>query len=355
MVDVVVVGAGIVGAAIAYEVARAGAAVALVDRSVPASGVTGDSFAWIGGPSGVDAPDGSTPLRRSVLADYRRLERDVPGVRVRWTGSLTWDEEGPTDSRCLGQDEHLVDAAHVRRLEPNLLVPPVRALYKESDGAVDPVAVTEALVRAARAHGAQLAVGTAVTALRVRDGRVVGVETSSGFITARTVVVAAGVDTPMLCGPLGFDLPVAASPALLLRFTAAPGLVRTLVASPQIEVRETTPGHLLAAVGYTGEIGQEDLTGTGRETLRRLAATFAGAEDARLLDVRLGVRPMPADGLPIIGPLPGVDGAYVAVTHSGVTLAPTVGRCVAAEVVDGVEVAQLRGVRPARFRDDATD
>ncbi len=60
---VVVVGAGIVGAAVAYESARAGAEVVLFDKSLPASGVTGDSFTWIGGPRGGDVPDDSTPLR----------------------------------------------------------------------------------------------------------------------------------------------------------------------------------------------------------------------------------------------------------------------------------------------------
>ena len=85
--DVVVVGAGIVGASVAYHAARAGASVLLIDRSRPGSGVTGDSFAWVRGPT---ARDGSTPLRRTALEDWARLERDVPGVVVRWCGSLAW-------------------------------------------------------------------------------------------------------------------------------------------------------------------------------------------------------------------------------------------------------------------------
>src|SRR5215213_9110501 len=88
---VVVVGAGIVGASVAYHAARAGAAVALLDAGPsPAADVTGASFGWIGGPSGTDVADGSSPLRASALDDHRRLEREVPGVRVHWCGSLTW-------------------------------------------------------------------------------------------------------------------------------------------------------------------------------------------------------------------------------------------------------------------------
>jgi glycine/D-amino acid oxidase-like deaminating enzyme len=357
MAAVVVVGAGIVGAAAAYELALAGASVTLVDKSLPASGVTGDSFAWIGGPSGADVSDGSWPLHSRALEAYRRLERQVPGVRVRWTGSLAWDEHGPTEERTLGPDEHLVDAAQVARLEPHLTAPPARALHKDSDGALDPVAVTDALVAAARHHGARLIVGEAVTALWTQDGRVTGVQTSQGFLAADTVVLTAGVDTPMLCAQLGFILPVAPSPALLLRFTAAPGLVRTLVANHQLEVREASDGHLLMAAGYHDETSQDDLSRTARELLGRLTATFAGAADTgapdiSLVSVRLGMRPMPADGLPVIGPLPGVEGVYLAVMHSGVTLAPVAARFLAAEVVHGIEADELNGVRPARFQSD---
>ncbi|MBQ0900954.1 FAD-binding oxidoreductase [Micromonospora sp. U21] len=335
----------------AFEAARAGAEVVLLDKSVPASGVTADSFAWIGGPRIGDVPDPSTPLRRRVLQDYRRLEEEVPGVRVRWRGSLMWGENLPADDAPLGPDERLLDATEVRQLEPRLREPPMRALHLRGHGAVDPVAVTQALVSASKDHGAKLIANSAVTALTVRDGRVVGVQASTGPLAADTVVVTAGVDAPMLCAPLGFDLPIAPSPALLMRFTGPPGLVRTLVTTPHLEVREATDGHLLVAAGYNGEISHEDLQRAGEQMLHRLIATF-DAEDVHLVSVRLGTRPMPTDELPIVGPVPGVDGAYVAVMHSGITLAPTVGRLVASEIVDTVEAEQLAGLRLTRFHSD---
>lgn len=341
-------GAGIVGAAVAYEAARAGAEVVLLDKSLPASGVTADSFAWIGGPRGGDVPDPSTALRHLVLQEYRRLEDDVPGVQVRWRGALIWGGEQHDDGR-LGPGEHLVDATEVGLLEPRLRARPKRAVYVETNGAVDPVAVTQALVRAAQEHGARLMANSAVTALDLRDGNVQGVRTSAGALPADTVVVTAGVDAPLLCVPLGFDLPVTPSPALLMRFTAPPGLVRTLVATPDLEVREAADGQLLVAAGYDGEIDQDGLRRAGEMMRRRLTATF-DAQDVNLVSVRLGARPMPADGLPIIGPVPGVGGAYLAVMHSGVTLAPAAGRLIASEIVNGVPPEQLAGLRPARFR-----
>ena len=345
--DVIVVGAGIVGASVAYHAARRGASVVLLDRREPASGVTGDSFAWIRGPGG--EVDGSTPLRQAVLDDWARLERDVPGIRVRWSGSLTWGGQTLSNMSELGSNARVVEAAEIARLEPNLRSPPHRAVLQPTDGAIDAVAVTNALVDAARRHGAHVRVAETVRRLRVQNRSVVGVETSTGSIASRAVVLAAGVDVVPLCAAIEVDLPVASSPAVLMRFNAPPGLVRTLVSSPEVEVRQTTDGLLLAAEEYTGEVDHNDLQRSARVTLQRLKQTFTGAHDVRLVEARLGVRPMPVDGLPIIGPLPNRPGGFVAVMHSAVTLAPVAGRLVATEVVDGLNSRELQHVRPQRF------
>lgn len=356
MADVVVVGAGVVGASIAYHAARAGASVRLIDKSLPASGVTGDSFAWIGGPSGGDVADASAALRTSVLADFQRLEQELPDLQVRWTGSLRWTNSFAMDERQLAADEQVVDAREVHRLEPALRVPPARALHKTGDGAVDPVGMTEMLVSAARRHGAEVMLGMVVTGLRPQGARVVAVETSSGVVPAGTVVLAAGIDVPVLCASLGVRLPVAPLPALLLRITAPAGVVRTIVSSPEIEVREASDGHLLVAATHNGEHTNTELARTAHEVRHRLTATFTvDVAAVGAIEARVGMRPMPADGLPVIGPLAGIDGVYVAVMHSAVTLAPVVGRVVASEVVDGARAEELRGLRPTRFHRTAAD
>jgi glycine/D-amino acid oxidase-like deaminating enzyme len=176
----------------------------------------------------------------------------------------------------------------------------------------------------------------------------VGVQTTAGLVASRVVVLAAGLGTRELCAPLGFALPVAPSPALLLRFAAPRGLVRTLVDSPEVEVREAADGRLLVAAGHRGEAGRDDLRRRAHEVLERLTATFGCRGRVEPAAVRLGLRPMPADGLPIVGPLPGIEGVHVAVMHAGVTLAPVVGRLVAAEVVTGAVAQELRGLRPGR-------
>ncbi len=345
--DVAVVGAGIVGACVAYRLAVAGARVMVLEASRPASGVTGVSFAWIGGPGGRDTPDASTALRRGVVQDWARLEREVADVRVSWTGSLSWGDDALRDLGALGPDERVVDGTEIRRLEPNLRVPPERAVHKVTDAAVDPVAVTQALLGAARAAGAEVRLGVPVTGLVVTDGALAGVDTSAGFVACSQVVLAAGVGTALLCARLGVEVPVGASPALLARFAAPPGLIRTLVTHP-LEGRQTADGGLLVPLDHRGETTQGELRQRAQEAAGLLAATFVGGEQARLVDVRIGRRPMPADGLPIIGPLPHPRGVHLAVMHAGVTLGPTVGRLLATELLTGLPVEELAGLRPDR-------
>ncbi|MFD4768272.1 NAD(P)/FAD-dependent oxidoreductase [Streptomyces niveus] len=332
--DLVVVGAGIVGASVAYHAARAGAVVTLVDAGQPGAGVTADSFAWIGA-SGVRTGPAAA-LREAATDEYHRLEAELPGLPVTWSGSLSW---GTTDAAPeAGPGQEIVDAATAATLEPALRQPPEWAVWAPGDGAVDPVGVIERLVAGAREHGARVCPDSGVTAIR-RDaaGRVVGVETATGPLSGGTVVLAAGAATAALGAPLGVRIPVDPSPSTLFRFSAPADLVRTVVNNRDFDLRQVAPDRLVAAAD------------SPERTLAAVRSTFHGAGDVELLSSRVGVRPMPADGEPIVGPVAGVPGLYVAVLHSAVTLAPAVGRLVARELLDGAAEPLLAGCRLDRF------
>ncbi|MGW5434339.1 NAD(P)/FAD-dependent oxidoreductase [Streptomyces sp. NPDC004059] len=347
MSAVAVVGAGIVGSSVAYHLARQGVPVTLLDQGPsPATGVTGDCFAWIGGCGG-DWPGGAQDLRGSVVADYRRLESELPDVTVRWTGSLAWtDVQASHDSR-LGPGRFWVGGSDIAVLEPNLRNPPERAIHTPTDGGVDPEAMTNALVDAARAHGATVIHNSVVTSLKMTSERVEGVLSSTGFHPAETVVLAAGTGTPKLCEPLPADLPVATSPACLVRLAAPAGLVKTIVASPKFEVREVREGDLLLTLPRAGGTSATSLGQAAQDALRQLQTAFRGSDSCRLLGCRIGGRPMPAQG-PIVGYVAQDRSVYVAVMHSAITLAPTIGRLVADELVTGRPAPELRRCRPHR-------
>jgi glycine/D-amino acid oxidase-like deaminating enzyme len=296
--------------------------------------VTADSFAWIGA-SGVRTGP-AAGLRATATEEYHRLEAELPGLPVTWSGSLTWGSGDVAPEAGPGQE--IVDAATVATLEPALRQPPESALWAPGDGAVDPVGVTEQLVAAARAHGARVYPDTPVAAVRREvGGRVVGVETATGPVSAATVVLAAGVATAALGAPIGIRVPVDPSPATLFRFSAPAGLVRTVVNTSDFDLRQVAPDRLVAAADSPAR------------SLAAVRSTFHGAASVELLSTRIGARPMPADGAPIVGPVADVPGLYLAVMHSAVTLAPAVGRLVARELVDGTIESALTGCRLDRF------
>ncbi|KAB8168630.1 FAD-dependent oxidoreductase [Streptomyces sp. 3MP-14] len=333
MAAVVVVGAGIVGAAVAWELAARGVEVTVLDvEASPGRGVTGASFGWIGG-SGGHWPGGARELREFVLADYRRLAGEVAGVDVRWCGSLAWDEASGLDG-ALGEGRFLVGRGEIAAMEPALREPPERAVHTPSDAGVDPTAVAEALVAAASARGAEVRTGVRVTGLETANGRVVGVRSSAGAHRAARVVLAAGTEVVRLCRPLGVALPVVGSPARGVRMAAPAGLVRTVVAAPGCEVREAGDGTLRLTLP------------PGRDAREALRGLFRGAGEAVVLDDRVGNRPLPANG-PIVGPVTPDRALWVAVLHPGVTLAPTVARLLAEELTGDRPVAELARCRPA--------
>lgn len=343
MPAVVVVGAGIVGSSVAYHLARRGVPVTLLEQGpAPATGVTGDSFAWIGNAGG-HWPGGAQDLREHVLSDYRRLVDELPHVTVRRTGSLSWADTQAQDVRP-GPGQFRIGRSDIAALEPNLRHPPDRAIHTPSDAGVDPTALTHALVAAAKTHGATVLHDTAVTSLPVTHGRVEGVLTSTGFHAAETVVLTAGTNVPQLCEPLAADLGIAASPATLARVTAPPGLVKTIVARTDFEVREVRDGDLLLVVPHVeGTAAARERA--AQDALQHLKESFQGSEQCRLLGHRTARRPMPAHG-PVIGYATQDRSVYVAVMHTAITLAPTVGRLIADELVTGRPAPELQRCRP---------
>jgi glycine/D-amino acid oxidase-like deaminating enzyme len=352
--SIVVVGAGIVGASLAYHLSGQGRPVTLIDAGLPGSGVTRSSFAWIGRPVSSDRP--SAALRYLALDEYRRLEAELPGLAIRWTGSLVWDgfddNPGPVTDK-------------VGELEPQLVDPPAEAIHHAGDAAFDPVAAAELLVAAARDRGAQVLLGTTVTALdhqagevtgegevsggEHQAGQVIGVRTTAGTIPASTVVLAAGTGSVALCAGLGVTLPVEPSPAILIRLRATPGLVRAIVATPALEARQLDDGTVLAPTIYSGETDQAALKATAQRVRDQFAARFNGGGDAEIISAEVGWRPMPVDDEPIVGVPAGTQGLYVAVMHSAITLAAAVGRLAASEILTGRPAPELEGCRPTRF------
>jgi glycine/D-amino acid oxidase-like deaminating enzyme len=334
---VLIIGAGIIGASIAWHLARAGARVTVIDASEPGGVATRNSWAWINASWG--NPEPYFRLRVHAIGEWHRLEREVPGVHVAWVGSLLWEipperlKSFQAEHSTWGYDVREVERAEIRRIEPHLADPPEFAVHAPTEGAVEPLATSRALLAAAEALGTKIVANSPVTSLKLRDGRVIGAETSAGLLEADEVVLAAGVVTPDLMVPIGLTLPIRAAPALLVRTQPYEKRLNGLVMSPEMQLRQTPQGQFVAAVEYSP--GDADGTQAATTALDLMKAMIVPTP-ALLPDSHVvGIRPIPEDGFPVIGRARGVAGLYVAVMHSGITLAPAIGHFVADEILTG--------------------
>ncbi|PHV29160.1 FAD-dependent oxidoreductase [Janthinobacterium sp. BJB426] len=340
---IVVVGAGIVGASLAYHHASKGTQVTVVEADGIASGVTGTSFAWIN--TSCAGIDPIAALRGGAIAAWHRLETQVPGLTVRWHGALSY---GTQDGR-VSPESLLIDRSRIAQLEPQLRQPPGQAVHEPEQGALDAVAATHALLAAARALGATVLTHMPVLGFVVQDAQVTGVETTAGIIEADVVVLAAGTGTAALAEKLGASLPILASPAIFLRYQAPPGLVRGIISSHAMEVRQGEDGTVLAAEDYVDDAPDNQPAAMALRTARAIRNELAGADAIAPEFAAVGLRPMPFDGVPVIGYLPQVGGVYVCAMHPGVVLAAIVGQLASEEIVTGEPASALEACRPARF------
>jgi glycine/D-amino acid oxidase-like deaminating enzyme len=348
----IVIGAGIIGASIAYHLARAGTPPIIIDAGPDGGLATSGSLAWINASWG--NPEAYFRLRMRSIEAWRQLGREWPDLPLRWTGSVTFDMPLADLERYVAQHSdwgyrvRLVGRAEIAKREPCLREVPEQAALCDDEGMVEPVAAAQKLRAAAISFGATLHAGTRVEGFDVKRDRLAGVVTSRGLIATDRVVVAAGIATPALLAQLGIGLPLTTPEGLLVHTEPLPPVLTGLVVAPDFHVRQTVEGRLVAGFDFAGTM--VDTPGKAAERLiRRLNEVFALPNSARLSHTTLAQRPTPADGFPAVGFLQQVEGLYVAVMHSGMTLAPGIGLLAARELLGRGRDPLLAPYDPARF------
>ncbi len=363
VVDVVVIGAGILGAAAAWRLAEAGARVLVLEAGTVAGGATGNSFSWLNAVS--KEPEAYHRLNALGMAEYEAIGRTLGEEVRRGGGCLEWAdtedgtrrlEERMARLRARGYAARWLSRQEVAELEPGIVLGgAAAAAYYERDAWVDAPAVTRALLARARALGAEVREGAPVTALHGRGARVEAVRSDGVRIGAGAVVICAGTGTPALTRMLGFTLPLVRRPGLLAVTTPVPaGTLGRVMYAPGVHARPDVSGGLRLGAEDVDALTPED---TPTEPpprwadvlVARLRAALHIPPGTRVQRVHIGVRPMPVDGVSVVGRLPGWENVYVAVTHSGVTLGPLLGRLLAAEVTGGHPDPLLAPFRPDRF------
>ena len=361
---IVVVGAGVLGAATAYRLATRGAHVVLCEKNEPASGASGKSGAWLNAYA-TKLPRHYYELSHQGTLEWRVLEDAVPGLDVNWCGRVEW-RPGPDRSddavaaiarqQAWGYPIESLDADALAKIAPLLRTPELLSMsvYARGEGTVHPTKTVMALVEAASTAGVDVRLGWEMTAIRKTARGVTGVDTNHGTIEADAVVIAAGVDTPGLAALADVHVPLQDAPGVLAHGRTPTDPRTPIIVGPDVVLIPYSGGEYRFLGGFTGEIAySSEKPASERLEAERVIAIakerFRGMEQLELTNVTVGWRPLPIDGHPIIGFPERAPGVYVMVTHSGFTLAATLSRLAASEILDGVRADRLAPYRVERF------
>ncbi len=360
---VVVVGGGIVGAATAWRSAKAGAKVTLLEAGNFGHGASIASFAWLN--SSNKLPFLYHSLNVLGMDEYRRLETELGDASwLHWCGHVEWygDEGGPRRLRekverlqNWGYPAELLPVKELRVLEPDLTAPPSvdKFAYYPAEGYVDPLALIGQLVGGAMDYGAEIRDGTPVVRVHRHGSQVIGVETANGErLMADVVVSCAGSSSAEFARLAGIELPMAPTAGMVA--VSEPSAIRlhSIHRDELMDIRPDGAGRIMMRhTDFDERVrpGQQ-VDGVMLKELRdRVATVLPGLAGVPVESARVAIRPIPGDHQAVIGPAPGIEGLYLIVTHSAVTLGPYLGRLAATEMLGGDPYPNLEPFRPDRL------
>jgi len=357
--QVVVVGAGVIGCSIAYHLARRGASVTVID----ANGIgTGTSSATLG----------LVWVQRKEPAEY--MELNLLSSRLHTELAKTFDED--VELNQIGGISSYVDEAsyaknleimerlnaasekhqareitsqEAHELEPELSPNIVGAIFCPHDGEINPIKLTINLARNAKKLGMSFITQTPIDCISRDENGVTGVETRTGFIRAKSIVVAAGSGTADLVKPLGIELPMVFEKGQILVTEA----LRRMMRYPTGNTRQTVRGNILFGVTYEPNQTERITTMEGARKIGNDAVSrYPALKDVQIIRHFAGIRPIPKDGKPYLGPVERIPGLYVATSHSGITLAPVHGKVISELILDGSTNVPIESYQPERHMQD---
>ena len=371
---VIIIGTGIIGASIAFHLSRRHVDLTIIDQAPPGTGASTHSFAWINATIGKEPTSYHDLNRRSVDMWSRFASLLQSDIGLRWGGELRWastEEEADELRQGVGLQQQrgyecrLLDETTFRQLEPNIKPEAFLAgAWSVKDGIVEPLKVIQTCLRHVQAKGGTVFSNTAVTDFVMNDdsrssSQVKAIRTTRGEIPCDAVVLAAGVGSTRLAALAGLDIPQQNSPGVVVRTDPHPPLFKNIAVLntparnaqwPGIHVRQWTHGAVMIGEGSQESLARDDSQAHADELLKRATFYLPTLAGARAIPVPVGYRPMPLDELPILGFAQAVPNLYLALMHSGVTLAPLVGELSMIEIVDGIQVALLDSYRIERFQ-----
>jgi sarcosine oxidase subunit beta len=368
---VVIIGGGISGVAAAYELARNGVAVTLLEREELASMASGWTLAGVR-QSGRHPAE--LPLAAAAVARWTNLDRELEAdTEYRQNGNLRLalsEEDVPTirgvveASTAAGIPvDYLETVRDIRAVAPALSDQLFCASFCPSDGHANPVKTVRAFAMAAKKHGADIRTGVEVTGIETAGHRIGGVTTSDGTMAADIVILAAGIYSPRLLKPLGLELPMQIRHVPVVQTVpAAPMLDQVIgIATGKFAGRQQVDGRLRLTLGgcpwsegrVHDQYNVQPTLEQVQETIGVSTRILPAIERLRVAQVWGGLLDMTPDALPVIERSPVVQGLIIAAGFSGhgFCLGPIIGQILANLAISGSVEFPIEQFQLSRFAD----
>ena len=238
----------------------------------------------------------------------------------------------------------------IKSLEPNLKDVPEAAIFTPLEGAAEADRVALAMLSKLTDEGGKVISGCTVKGLKFKKGGVSGVQTNIGEISCDMVVLATGAAAQN--GLLGcqWNLTMQNKKGLIVETSPVPDLINHVLMTNDVHFKQNMDGSLTAGEIFSGDF-EENIVALdlASDILLRISKKLGLSTDLIPTNIKIGTRPIPIDGFPVVGDVDGYKGVFVAVMHSGVTLAPLIGQLLASEMLETSKSPLLESFRPNRF------
>lgn len=381
--DVIIVGGGIMGCSIAWQLGKRGKKVLILEKNDVASGSAGATDGVVG--YHTKQPGPQLDLAVQSIQMFNDMQKEL-GNEIEFDFSagglqpaedqLQYDllNEIATRQRESGIDIHMISAEEARSLEPQLAEDIAGALYCPTSGKINPLNLTMAYARAAKKEGAVIQTETNVTGFIIEDGQVKGVHTDKGDYYSDVIVNAAGswagkvgelagLELPIkprkgqlaVTEPVGFFMKATVQCARYNIIKFWPDRIkdeRVLRLGASLSIEQTENGGMI--IGATREFAGYEKENTFEAIdvmMKRAIRFFPGLENIDVIRFFSGFRPYTPDGLPLLGETAKLKGFYVAAGHEGdgIALSPITGKLLAELITEGKASYNIDTFSPNRF------
>ena len=364
---IAVIGSGIIGASLAFQLTTQGAEVSIFDKGDAGSGATNHSFAWINA-FGPKRPRHYFDLHLrsiSIWPEFCDLVEDEMSLKLGGMCFFYPDENRGEDLinrikilQSWGYPIKRISKEELLELVPNLISGDVySAAHCMDEGIVASTKFAKSCLNKISQLGGQIYLNTAVDSLN-QSGDKISLVANKQEQMFDKIVICAGIDSTDLANQVGINLPQRVSPGVVVYGHSNKSILPNLssISIPSIEenqhdlhFRQDKYGEIRLSDGNQDAERSDSSEKYTDQLMSHASKYFNDLSDVKTQPFPVGFRPMPIDGLPCIGFSKKSPNVYLAVMHSGVSLAPIVSRLASSEIINGISETELKFYRPDRF------